>query len=174
MSNRPLQIVHGALLLTLFGLCAVGVAHSMKVPAVDTEPAPPVPAEKRAEAPVVAAEEPPDLLKAPAEGAVDAPAQNAPAEGQELTLLGRLRSLKFTDPEESVRLAQQLDERFPESAHAPERAWYQARNLVYLERFEEARELAREVSERFPADPWSLDLTKHLLSHPFGLPPRDH
>jgi hypothetical protein len=93
---------------------------------------------------------------------------------QELVLLAHLRQLKFSDPERSIRLAERLEQSFPGSESSPERAWYQARNLVYLKRFDEARQIARQMHEERPDDPWAQDLRRHLLSHPFGLPPRDH
>lgn len=93
---------------------------------------------------------------------------------EERSLLKRLRQLEFADPEQSVRLAEGFDQRFPERARAPERAWYLARNLVYLGRFDDARRVARETVEGRPNDSWSRDLARHLLSHPFGMPPRSH
>ena len=89
-------------------------------------------------------------------------------------LLQELRRLALSDPERSVALTQDFDERFPEGPRDPERAWYQARTLVDLGRFNEARRIARETVQRNPDDSWSRDLERHLLSHPFGLPPRDH
>jgi len=93
---------------------------------------------------------------------------------QELTLLQDLRRLALSDPEQSVALTQDFDERFPEGPRSPERAWYQARSLVDLGRFDEARRIALQTVGRSPHDSWSRDLERHLLSHPFGLPPRDH
>jgi hypothetical protein len=93
---------------------------------------------------------------------------------EEFTLMERLRALEFSDPEQSIRLAEDIAQRFPNSIYAPERAWYHARNLVYLERFGEARQLALQTNEQYPDDPRSRDLASHLLSHPFGLPPRSH
>jgi len=93
---------------------------------------------------------------------------------QELTVLQELRQLAFEDPERSVSLTERLDERFPNEPRAPERAWYQARNLVYLGRFDEAQQIARETVEQHPQSSWGRDLARHLLSHPLGLPPRDH
>lgn len=101
-------------------------------------------------------------------------ARKAVAVHQEVTLIQRLRDLKFSDPERSIRLAEDFDAGFPDSDFTPERAWYQARNLVYLKRFDEARALATRMLEQYPDDSWSRDLSRHLLSHPFGLPPRDH
>lgn len=93
---------------------------------------------------------------------------------EELRLIQELRRLQFTDPEYAVRLAENFAERFPDSAQLPERAWYQARNLVYLARFDEARHIAEDMVDRHPESPWSRDLRRHLLSHPLGLPPRNH
>src|SRR5690606_18855373 len=55
----------------------------------------------------------------------------------ELALLRELRRLEFSDSAESVRLVESFEARFPEAGISPERAWYQARNLVDLGRFDD-------------------------------------
>jgi len=93
---------------------------------------------------------------------------------QERTLLQELRRLALSDPEQCIALTKDFDERFPEGPRSPERAWYEARSLVDLGRFDEARRIAGQAVARSPHDSWSRDLERHLLSHPFGLPPRHH
>lgn len=56
----------------------------------------------------------------------------------------------------------------------PERVWFEARALVEMQRFDEARELAQEMGQRYPGTPWTADVERHLLTHPFGLPSRPH
>jgi hypothetical protein len=93
---------------------------------------------------------------------------------EEAAIMAKLHELKFSNPPVSLELARQGNERFPSSHDAPERAWFEARSLVEMQRFEEAQAVARDMLERYPGTPWSLDVAKHLLTHPFGLPPRPH
>lgn len=85
-----------------------------------------------------------------------------------------LRALGFQRPKESLALAREAREAFPDGATIAERTWYEARALVELGEFREAQAVARWLVERDPTSSFSLDLERHLLSHPLGLPPRRH
>jgi len=90
----------------------------------------------------------------------------------EAELMTTLRALAFSDPLKSLALAREGQQRFPGSAAAPERHWFEARALVNLQRFDEARALAQQMVEQYPDSKWTQDVRRHLLSHPLGLPPR--
>lgn len=89
----------------------------------------------------------------------------------ELEEIAELRRLGFADPERSLALVQSWSKRASNEAPA-ELMWFEARALVELGRFDEARAVARAMLERHPSEPWTMDARRHLLSHPFGLPPR--
>jgi hypothetical protein len=117
---------------------------------------------------------PPPPLAAPEAAATRAlPKPNEPTTNDEAELMAELRSLGGGAPLEAVELAQRLNERFPATASAPERGAILAKSLVNLGRFYEARELAREMVARFPGNPYALDVERHLLVHPLGLPSRE-
>jgi TolA-binding protein len=82
--------------------------------------------------------------------------------------------LALREPNRTLELARVGNDAHPKSESAPERKWWQARALVELQRFSEARDLAREMVANFPDSPFAADARKHLLSHPFGLAPRSH
>jgi hypothetical protein len=121
----------------------------------------------------------PDAPPAPPVAAPEALAAHAPPEPNDATandeakLMAELRSLGERAPLEAVALAQRLNERFPASQNAPERGAILAKSLVNLQRFYEARDLARDMVARFPGNPYALDVERHLLVHPLGLPSRE-
>ncbi len=92
----------------------------------------------------------------------------------EASVMAKLRELRSSDPRASLALARKGNERFPDSQAAPERVWFEARALVDLHRFDEAQAVARDMVERYPGTHWTLDVQRHLLTHPLGLPPRYH
>jgi hypothetical protein len=51
--------------------------------------------------------------------------------------------------------------------------WLMARCLVALDRFDEAREVARKIVREAPGSPFAHDAERHLLVHPLGLPSRE-
>jgi hypothetical protein len=90
----------------------------------------------------------------------------------EAAVMAKLHEVKLSNPPLSLRLAREGNQRFPDSPDAPERAWFEARALVDMQRFDEAQELAREMGELYPGTHWTEDVQRHLLTHPLGLPPR--
>jgi hypothetical protein len=84
-------------------------------------------------------------------------------EGQ---LMIRLRSLEGTNPSLTLRLAREGNQRFPDGADAPERAWMVAKSLADMQRFKEAHDEAETMVKKYPGTSWSLDLQRHLLSNP--------
>jgi hypothetical protein len=101
-------------------------------------------------------------------------AQPKPPEAEQNTeahVMAKLRELQGSDPLLSLTLAREANQRFPDSPDAPERAWFEARALVDLQRFAEAQQLARDMGDRYPRTSWTDDVQRHLLTHPLGLPP---
>jgi hypothetical protein len=90
----------------------------------------------------------------------------------ERVLMVKLRQLGLSDPIVSLELARAGQQRFADSPDAAERTWFEARALVELQRLDEARVVAKQMVERYPGTDWTRDVQRHLLSHPFGLPPR--
>lgn len=155
--SRSAAIVAGA---TSVG-CVVGAmlwSHSQPSPEhQNSEPPEPANAVAAPAAPAVAASEsapetrprPPDL---------------APS-SDEASLLAKLHGLGMSDPELSLKLAREAIARFPNSPNAPEFEWNAVKALFNLHRIDEAKEEAREMLRRFPANHFSLDVDRHLL-HP--------
>ncbi len=100
---------------------------------------------------------------------VPAPPQAAPLP-DEPTLMSTLRTLGDSEPERSLQLARDAEQRFPDSPDAAEQEWYVCKSLVNLERFYDAREEARLMVAAYPGTPWATDVQRHLLVNPLDLP----
>ena len=85
--------------------------------------------------------------------------------------MAELRQPEAIRSERTLNLALSGNERFPNSANAPERSWIAVRALVDLQRLDEARAAARQMVVRYPGSAWTDDVQRHLLTHPAG-PPR--
>jgi hypothetical protein len=116
---------------------------------------------------------PAPILPAPALHATTQPAREIDPRLDEPALMARLRALGESAPLDSIALARQGNERFPESTDAPERAGRVAKSLVNLGRFHEARDEAQAMLDRYPGTPWTLDVERHLLVYPLDQPPRE-
>lgn len=88
----------------------------------------------------------------------------------ELTLMSTLRTLGDSEPERSLQLARDAEQRFPNSPDAAEQEWYVCKSLVNLERFYDAREEARLMVAAYPGTSWATDVQRHLLVNPLDLP----
>jgi hypothetical protein len=84
----------------------------------------------------------------------------------ETALMAQLRAIGQSDPATAIELARQGNAEFPDSPEAAERAWFVAKNLVNLGRFDQARAEARSMLERYPGTSWTNDVERHLLTHP--------
>jgi len=84
--------------------------------------------------------------------------------------MAELREVGLEDPELSLYLAREADARFPASPAGAERGWYEVRALVDLKRTAEAVARARTLVERYPENPFALDVAKHLLTNPMTDP----
>jgi hypothetical protein len=84
----------------------------------------------------------------------------------EAALMVRLHELGETVPPLSLQLARKGNARFPRGPDAPERAFIVVKSLVDLGRFKEAQQEARLMLRKYPHDPHTLDVERHLLSNP--------
>jgi hypothetical protein len=80
----------------------------------------------------------------------------------EAAIMAKLHEVKLSNPPLSLRLAREGNQRFPDSPDAPERAWFEARALVDMQRFDEAQELARAMGKLYPGTHWTEDVQRHL------------
>lgn len=99
-------------------------------------------------------------------------AVRTPALG-ESELMVQLRELTESDPTKAIELARDAQARLPNSPDAPERGWVIAKSLTNLQRFQEARDEARRVVERYPGTAWAADVERHLLTNPLDYPTRE-
>lgn len=81
-----------------------------------------------------------------------------------------LRELGLRDPERSLRLVHEAESKFGDSGSAAERAWFEVRALVELRRMDEALVESQTLVEKWPNDPFALDVARHMLTHPMTDP----
>ena len=89
-----------------------------------------------------------------------------PAPVSEAALMSKLRELRSSDPDLTLRLARQGNERFANSADAAERAWFVVKALSDLGRHDEARAEGRALLERYRGSRWAEDVYRHLFVNP--------
>jgi hypothetical protein len=83
----------------------------------------------------------------------------------EAPLMTRLRSLRQRDPQAAIELARQGNERFPESADAPERSSILIHALASQGQEAEARGEAESVVNRYPDSPWIREIESFTGAH---------
>jgi hypothetical protein len=88
----------------------------------------------------------------------------------EAALMQQLREIRQSDPELSLRLAREGNERFRGSPEAAERASIVVKSLMRMGRADEATAEARAMVERYPGTSWSLDVKRHMLDIPSYVP----
>ncbi|MCL2448452.1 MAG: hypothetical protein FWD17_05845, partial [Polyangiaceae bacterium] len=89
----------------------------------------------------------------------------APPPLGEAALMARLRQIKGSDPELAARLAREGNERFPDSADAPERASILVHALADLGRSSEARGAAEGMVNRYPDSDWVREVERFTGAH---------
>jgi hypothetical protein len=89
----------------------------------------------------------------------------------ERSLMATLRELRGSDPERTLALARDGNQRFPNSPDVAERSWVIVKSLSDLGRHDEARAEGRILLERFRDTRWGEDVYRHLFvnppTHPF-------
>lgn len=84
----------------------------------------------------------------------------------EASLMAKLHDLGQRDPEQSIRLGREGNQRFPNGTGASERAWIVCKSLSSLGRSDEAHAEATKMVKDYPGTSWTLDVIKHVLIHP--------
>ena len=104
----------------------------------------------------------------------DAQLAPAPRNGvllDEAALMDTLRELGATDPNLTLQLAREGNQRFKESAGAAERSWFVVKALSDLGRHDEARLEGRALVDQYRETRWAEDVYRHLFvnppTHPF-------
>lgn len=85
---------------------------------------------------------------------------------EEVAALEKLRSLAASDPPQSLQLAREALQRFPQSSNAPEFAWNVVKALFNMDQLEEATAEARIMLRKYPGSYFANDVDHHLLNHP--------
>jgi outer membrane protein assembly factor BamD (BamD/ComL family) len=80
--------------------------------------------------------------------------------------MAQLREMRQSDPELSLRLAREGNERFPDSSDAAERAAIVVKSLMRMGRADEATDEARIMVEKYAGTTWALDVKRHMLDIP--------
>ncbi|RYZ09706.1 MAG: hypothetical protein EOO73_02140 [Myxococcales bacterium] len=91
----------------------------------------------------------------------------------EAELLTELRKLRVSAPERALARAREANALHPDGPGAAERTWIIVRSLEDLGRFQEARDEALVMRERFPGTSWTSDVERHVLVYPLGQPSRE-
>jgi hypothetical protein len=121
--------------------------------------------------PAAVAQRPPPTRRAPS--AASAPVPKGP-DGlvlDEAALMDTLRELGGSDPNLTLQLARQGNQRFQNSGDAAERSWFIVRALSDLGRHDEARLEGRALVDEYRETRWAQDVYRHLFvnppTHPF-------
>lgn len=94
------------------------------------------------------------------------PIPHVPTLLDEISLMQNLDRLGESDPAVSLRLARDGNARFPRSADAAQRAWIVVKALVNMKRFEEAKNEASVMVDKYRGTTWAADVARHLLVNP--------
>jgi hypothetical protein len=123
--------------------------------------------------PVVAHPDPlPRLPRSPAPEPTATPRPQTPGSPpvsvrlDEPSLIAKLHDLAASDPPQSLKLARDALARYPDSSHAPEFQWNVVKALANMDRYREAEDEARRMLEKYPDNPFSVDIEHHVLNHP--------
>ena len=85
--------------------------------------------------------------------------------------MATLRDLRGSDPNLTLQLAREGNQRFAPSAETAERSWFIVKALTDLSRHDEARVEGRALVENYRQTGWAEDVYRHLFvnppTHPF-------
>ena len=174
------EVVSKPAFLLVLCAAAVAVAIVLGVFAHDDERGKrtvPAPSETQESVTEPTPEAPTEVVRAPAPPLPEpvltaAPGPRAPSEPpvprrlDEASLIAKLHDLAASDPPQSLKLAREALDRFPDSPHAPEFEWNVVKALANMDLTQEAEQEARAMMERYPDSPLSVDVDHHLLHHP--------
>ena len=95
----------------------------------------------------------------------DAGAPPAPGALDEPHLMAKLRAIKDREPQAAVILARQGNQRFPDSADAPERTSILIHSLVAVDKGSEARGEAERMVNHYPDSGWVREVERFTGAH---------
>jgi TolA-binding protein len=98
-----------------------------------------------------------------ATGAASAPTSEAPM--SESALMSELRTFKDSDPEFAIERAREGNQRFPDSADAPERSSILIHALANAGKASEARGEAEDMVNRYPDSEWVREVERFTGAH---------
>jgi hypothetical protein len=168
-ASKKAAILGGILVLgVVLGIVALSGGKQPAAPS-PPPPLPPPPIE-----PVRAAHHPDGASLPPLRLAL--PEQPGKAHGKivykdEASLMAKLRELGSSNLELSLKLAQEGNERYPDSPDAVERTWFVCKSLTGLGRSEAARAEALKMVEKYPGTSFTNDVQRHVLFAPQFEPP---
>lgn len=85
----------------------------------------------------------------------------------EVVLMGKLRDLgPISNPELSLKLAREGDEKFSGSPDAAERGWFIVRALMEMRRTDDAIAESRIMVDKYRGTSFAIDVERHMLTHP--------
>ena len=80
--------------------------------------------------------------------------------------MARLRELRGSDPELTLKLSREAQARFENSPDAAEQSWFVVKSLTDLGRHDEARIEGRKLVKDYPGTRWAEDTYRHLFVNP--------
>lgn len=167
--------------LTLVGIALVGIAllgTAIGVIALrGGKPAPAQipPSESASTETIESNESQPEVDSPPNAGPLPVPALAKPVPSasprEEVALMAKLRDIgPIAQPELSLKLAREGDEKFPGSPDAAERGWFAVRALMEMRRTDDAVAESRIMVEKYRGTSFANDVEKHMLTHPMTHP----
>jgi len=84
----------------------------------------------------------------------------------EASLMARLRELRGSNPELTLKLAREAQARFENSPDAAEQSWFVVKSLTDLGRHDEARVEGQKLVKGYPGTRWAEDAHRHLFVNP--------
>lgn len=169
-SNRILITAGIALLGTIVGLVAWPGENPAPPQASRVEPDSTEPTEEEESEPLVESKPTARALPSPR---LPSPKTAVSSAGprEEVVLMAKLRDLgPIADPELSLELAREGDEKFPASPDAAERGWFTVRALMEMRRTSDAIAKSRMMVEKYRGTSFADDVERHMLSHPMTHP----
>ncbi|MBN2340188.1 MAG: hypothetical protein JXX29_08895 [Deltaproteobacteria bacterium] len=85
---------------------------------------------------------------------------------EQARFMDNLRKTWPKQPGQILPLALQGEQLFADTPLASECAWIAVRCLIEMGRFPDAREKSRKMVEQYPDSDWTMDVKRHLLTHP--------
>ena len=166
VNRRLIACLVGALFL--LPLTAFFAFYEQSAPAPKAASKPPVvaePAPASESSPAAFVHPVPALDAAPSAAASPLPAPPLAAL-DEASLMAKLRELHGSNPELTLKLSRDAQQRFKNSPDAAEQSWFVVKSLTDLGRHDEARVEGRKLVKGYPGTRWAEDAHRHLFVNP--------